>query len=305
MALSAAAGPLAGGQITAAVGFRGVFAVNLVLLPISALLAGAPARSQTAAPKRAPFDVGGTLLLGAALGALVLGVGRGGGTDGRLLAASASSFVALAWIERRAQAPIVDVTLLRRPVFVTSGLLIATQNLAMYALFELPAIAGIVLDADASSAGRLLVFVMAPMVVCSPLAGRLADSFGARRVAVAGAASALAGMVLLLATPLSSLAAPIPALLLVGAGFGLSGSPAQAAGMSAIPAEESGAAAGLMSTLRDLGGVAGTLVLGLVLPSTRERALVLSAHHAALRAFVVALACAFALPGSARPRVPR
>jgi MFS family permease len=303
MALAAALGPLIGGQIAFAVGWRAVFAVNLVLLPVSVFLAGdSPSEPEPRAAKTRPtFDFLGTVLLAAALGSLVLGVGRRGALNLPLLVASPVLLAAFVMVERRHPAPVVDLSLLTRPVFVASGTLIALQNLAMYALlFELPTTCGIVLGAGANRTGGLLVAITAPMVVLAPVAGRMADAYGARKIAVLGALFAVAGIVALIVVPLVSIASAVPGLVLAGIGLGLSGAPAQSAGMSAAPADRGGVAAGMMATMRYLGGVAGTLALGIVLAPTDDPALALVAHRRALTIFLVALVlatgCALCLP---------
>jgi MFS family permease len=145
---------------------------------------------------------------------------------------------------------------------------------------------------------------MAPVVLLSPVAGRLADGLSARTVALIGAVLATSGMTLLLATPLRSLGAAVPGLILFGVGLALSNSPAQSAGMSAAPADRSGVAAGMMATMRYLGGIAGTLALGIVLATpgaATDHAAALSAHRHALVIFATALllavGCAAFLPG--------
>ena len=303
MALAAALGPLIGGQVAFAVGWRAVFAVNLVLLPISFVLAGpTPPKSLMRAPAPQPsFDFVGTALLAGGLGSLVVGVGRGGVLNLPFLAACPILLAAFVAVERRHPAPIVDLSLLQRPVFVASGLLIALQNLAMYALlFELPTTCGIVLGAETNRTGGLLVAITAPMVILAPIAGRLTDALGARKIAVLGATFAVLGVGVLLATPLRSLAAPVPGLILTGIGIGLSGAPAQSAGMSAAPADRGGVAAGMMATMRYLGGVAGTLVLGILLVQTESPEVALAAHRKALVVFLVSLVlatvCALLLP---------
>jgi MFS family permease len=312
MALAAALGPLVGGQIEFAVGWRAVFAVNLVLLPLSAILAGrsSPHAEVRSRPVRPRFDFAGTLLLAASLGSLVVGVGRGGAFNWPLLAGCPLLLAAFVAVERRHVAPVVDLSLLAEPVFVASGMLIALQNLAMYALlFELPTTCGIVLGAGANRTGGLLVAITAPMVVLAPVAGRLADAFGARKVALAGALLAALGVAVLLMTPLESMLSPVPGLVLAGAGLGLSGAPAQSAGMSAAPADRGGVAAGMMATMRYVGGVAGTLALGILMVHAESPALALAAHRRALAVFLVALVLAavsaLRLPGKAEARASR
>jgi MFS family permease len=307
MALAAAIGPPLGGQLGAWFGWRSIFAVNLVLLPISAWLAGRPSQpTHAATPARAPtpgarFDLRGAVLFGVALASLVLGVGRGGALNLPLLALSAAALVAFVWVERRHPSPVVELSLLRLRPFVAGGLLIALHNLVMYSLlFELPSVVSVVLHGDVARGGRLLLAMIAPIVVAGPLAGRLGDAYGARAVAVSGALLGTAGIIALRLTPLRTVSSPIPALLLLGLGLGLASAPSQAAAMSAVPADQSAVGAGMLATMRYLGGVFGTLLLGVVLAGAREERAVLAGHGNALVCFLVAtiaaIGCALALP---------
>jgi sugar phosphate permease len=72
---------------------------------------------------------------------------------------------------------------------------------------------------------------------------------------------------------------------------------------SAVPKEKGGMAAGLTSTLRYVGGMAGLSTLGLLLSDTPARAVAQQEHVHAVTVFCVALAmaalCALSLPGRA------
>ncbi|WP_437806840.1 hypothetical protein [Sorangium sp. So ce1078] len=103
------------------------------------------------------------------------------------------------------------------------------------------------------------------------------------------------------ARPLVAITDAVPALLALGAGLGLTSAPSQAAAMSDIPRDRSGMAAGLTSTMRYVGGVAGLTVLGLVLTETRDPKAVLREHTTAVAVFcaalLLAIGCALTLPG--------
>jgi len=69
---------------------------------------------------------------------------------------------------------------------------------------------------------------------------------------------------------LESFATPtdaVPALLMFGLGLGLCNAPAQAASMGAVAPGQAGMAGGVSSTMRYLGAILSTLVLGAVLGS--------------------------------------
>lgn len=303
MALGAALGPLLGSAL-ATLGWRATFAINLVVLPLAAWLAGrGPARSRAAQPI-APlrFDVVGAILLGLALAQLVLAVSPSCLLPPLALGVGAA-LAALAFVlwERRHPEPVVELRLLRLPVLLAGGLLTALQNLAMYALlFELPTAvsrAGVVGE---QGKGLLLGAMMAAMVVAAPIAGRLTDRHGPRLVAVAGALFSLSGMGVLLGAGLAHVSWIVVGLVLLGAGLGLASSPAQSAAMGVAPRASSGSAAALLATMRYLGGIVGVLLLSLSWSAPADVARASAEHQTTLfiffAALCLALVCALRLP---------
>ncbi len=218
-----------------------------------------------------------------------------------MLLVGAFGLVPFTWWERRAPDPLVDFQLFRRPAFVGGSLIIALQNMAMYALlFEVPQVATRLFGARPKEVSSALTAMMAAMVVMAPLAGRLSERLGARTLALAGSLCALLGTTLLWLRPFTTLSAAILPLMLVGMGLGLTSAPAQAASLSSVPKTKSGMAAGLTSTLRYMGAVAGVAILGIVLSDTTVAATVEREHRTALGCFCLALllsaVCSFALP---------
>jgi EmrB/QacA subfamily drug resistance transporter len=313
MALAAAVGPLVGGELVSLFGWRSVFVANLPVLVLSVALAGfagTPVRVVRGAAPR--FDWVGSTLLAAALTSLVLGLRPGGAHPAPFLAVGTVLLVPFILWERRASDPVVAFALFRSAPFTAGTLLIAVQNLVMYALlFEVPLVAHDLLGLGARRTGQLLVSLMLAMVLVSPVAGRLADRLGARTVAIAGSLVALGGVVGLAATPLTSplqIAAPLA---LLGAGLGLTTPAAQSASISAAPGEQAGMAAGIGSTMRYLGGLVGVAVMSLLLDVSGSRSDVIGEHRTLMVVFggalLVGLLCAALLPagqmtGSIRSR---
>ena len=169
----------------------------------------------------------------------------------------------------------------------------ALHNLGMYSLlFLLPSVLDALFQLNAEGTGQIVVAMMAAMVVASPIAGRLSDRFGARTLAALGCSIALGGMVLLRVIALERASSVVLPLVVLGIGIGLAGSPTTAAAMSAAPRERSGMAAGLLSTSRYLGGVAGILVLAVVEAADRSVVLVTAELHQATVLFIGAFAVA-------------
>jgi EmrB/QacA subfamily drug resistance transporter len=304
MSLSAGIGPIVGGELVRHFGWRAIFAANVPLLVLGAALAFLPpsvvAPKKHAAPATpARFDFVGTALLAVALATLILGLKS---RSPALIGAGAVALVPFALWERRVTDPVVDFSLFRIPAFAAGTVFIALQNLAMYALlFHLPHLLEALFSLDARGVGRLLVWLMGAMVLMSPLSGRLSDRFGAKKIALAGATLGAAAMTSLVLVPLTSPRVLIPSLVCLGAGLGLSTAPAQAASLTAVPKEKSGMAAGLSSTMRYLGGIAGVTVLSYFLTETTDVAVVMAQHHGAVVVFagalVVSALVALVLPG--------
>ncbi|WP_328303030.1 MFS transporter [Actinomycetospora sp. NBC_00405] len=301
MSLAAGVGPLVGGELVRVLGWTSIFAVNLPVIGLSALLAGGnrrPAKSQN----RSCFDLVGAVLLTTTLSALVMGLEVDGVIASVLLGACACLLALFVWWERRAEDPVVAFTLFRSLPFTAGSLLVALQNLVVYTLlFELPQVLNALLAVGAATVGRLLVAMTAATILASVAAGRLTDRIGPRPVAVAGVVACLVAVGLLAANDLSSLRPLVLPLALVGLGLGLATPAAQSASLASIPRERSGAAAGIGSTMRYLGGIVGVALLGRLVDPAGNRPAVLGEHRTVLAVFAAALvaglACAMALPG--------
>jgi EmrB/QacA subfamily drug resistance transporter len=311
MSLAAGIGPPLGGELVRAFGWASIFAVNLPVIGVAVLLAATarPGRRHPESRAHTRFDVLGTVLLTAALTALVLGLESGGASGAVLLGACGVLLVPFVWWERRVADPVVAFALFRSAPFTAGTLLVALQNLVMYTLlFELPQVLNAVLAVDAAVAGRLLVSMMGAMIVASLLAGRLIDKVGSRPTAVAGTVACLGAVGLLAVFGLSSPGRSVLPLALLGLGVGLSMPAAQTASLAAVPRSLSGAAAGIGSTMRYLGGVVGVALLGRLVHLDGDRAAVLGEHRTVLAVFasalVAGLACAVVLPRRSASREP-
>ena len=300
MGLAAAIGPVLGGVLVEAFSWEAVFLANVPVLAVSALVAANVPRALVPAVAT-PFDWWGSALLTTGLVLVVVGMQGGSASSLFVLAGGVAVLIPFCWWETRTRDPIVDFRLFRSVPFAAGSLLVALQNLVMYALlFELPLVLDDLFQLDAQAIGQLLTLLTVAMVAMSLLAGRLTDRFGPRPVALGGALLCLVG---LLALDRSGLSAPgdvrIP-LVLLGAGLGLSSPAAQTASLSAVAPRQSGMAAGVASTMRYLGAVIGIALLGRLLDLDGTRSQVLAEHRAVLAVFAVALVgslvCAAVLP---------
>lgn len=177
---------------------------------------------------------------------------------------------------------------------------VAFSNLAYYSmLIAIPVLLEKVRGWSSADVGLALAALSGPAALLSPVGGHLADRFGRRIPAVAGnLLLAAAGLPLVLDPRLPS-AALLVLLALMGCGVGLSAASLQTAAVEAVPATDAGSAAGMFSTSRYLGSIAGTVVL----------AVLLAPHAGAFRPIFVmvfvagalSVAVAAALPSRAVP----
>lgn len=282
MGTAAAAGPVIGGVLTARFGWHSVFFVNVPVVLLSFALE--PPRRAEKSGRAASFDFIGSALLGVAVLLLVAAVEK---TQIAFALAALAALAAFIGRELRASDPVLDVRLFTRPAFAAGSAIVALQNLAMYStLFLLP----FFLSRNPASTGRMLLLFTAAMVLASPLGGRLSDALGPRIVAATGAVVATFGAWLFV----SGGELLLPALILMGAGIGIATSPSQAAAMSAVGASHAGVASGALSTMRYVGGVAGSGLVALIAGSGAARDPRLIVFPAVL---LVSAAAALLLPG--------
>ncbi|MGN6688613.1 MAG: MFS transporter [Actinomycetales bacterium] len=300
MGVAAAVGPLLGGALIDAFSWPALFLVNVPVLAVAVLVTPKSPVVAVASQPRARFDWVGSGLLTLALALAVVAAQQQRPSPGVLVVAL-MLLLLFVWWERRANDPVVALGIFWSAPFAAGSLVVALQNLVMYGLlFELPLVLDALFPVSAGGTGLLLSYLTIAMVVASLLAGRLADRWGPRPVAVSGALSCLAGLLVLNHTGLSAPGDVRVPLILLGAGIGLSTPAAQTASLSSVSATQSGMAAGAASTMRYLGAVAGIALLGRVLRLDDTRAAVLTQHRMLLAVFAVmllaSLACAGFLP---------
>jgi MFS family permease len=132
-------------------------------------------------------------------------------------------------------------------------------------LLALPLFLERVRDHDVQTSGLVLAAMSACAALLGPLGGKLADQRGHRMPAVWGSMVLVAGTVMLvLGTGIQGLTLIFVALIAMGIGLGISGAPVQAAAIEAIPEQNAGSAAGIFSTSRYVGSVAGSSILAVM-----------------------------------------
>jgi MFS family permease len=120
----------------------------------------------------------------------------------------------------------------------------------------------LVVGVSPATAGIALIPATLPIILAGPLAGRAFDRMGGRWPLVAGfTILAASGVVLALSVSSESATALIPGLLLQGLGLGIVLTVNDPTGLTAVPPEASGQAAGMINTAEQLGGAVGIAAL--------------------------------------------
>lgn len=276
LATGLAAGPAVGGLVVEHLGWRWGFAA---FAPASVFLAASTVLRVRVAARRHPrprFDVGGSLLLGAALvGALVplLAGGPLDAGDAALVLASAAALALFVRRELRVPDPLVDLQLFADRAF-SAGLAAAFLNFVSMAsnMFLLPFLLEDHLGLPAPRAGAVMMVVPLAILAVAPTAGVLADRVGPRLPATAGLLALTMGV-----AGMGSFhpAMPLPwivaVLLVYGAGAALFQSPNISDVLGAAPSTRLGTAAGTLATVSRLGQVAGIAVAGATWRAGLER----------------------------------
>lgn len=250
-------GPMLGGFITEAVGWRGIFYLTGLGLVFS-LFAVSRVRQEWYGARGEAFDWRGALLYIGASGLLLYGCSTfAQSAAAKLLLAVGGAL--LVWFVRsqtRCAAPLVDMRLLREnTVFAMSSLAAMINYSATFAIgFVLSLYLQLIRGMDASAAGLILLVQPALMAVFSPAAGALSDRLEPRVVASVGMALNAVGLFffafLRADTPIWLVGVNVA---LIGLGFALFSSPNNNAIMGAVEAKYYGIAASILSAMRLIG----------------------------------------------------
>lgn len=272
--IGVASGPTLGGAIVDAVGWRGVFAVNI---PICLLLLVAGWKViPHVRPARGPvrFDLAGALLLTLAVATLAFVIieGREAGWTSAIILAGATvcvvATVAFARVERRHAAPLLDLALLRHRAFVVANIGGAGASFAFIGcIVFLSVFLQQVQGRSPGETGLCLLPLGVATASCAPIAGRLTARLGARTPILVGLTLATLAMTLLTVRLEVGLGAGSLAwmLALLGAGIGLTLPAMTATAVGSVEQARAGMAAAVHNACRQLGQALGVAVVGTII----------------------------------------
>lgn len=313
---TAGVGLLVGGLLVDHTSWRWLFVVGSAIIATAlALTAAYVPESAHRSPGR--LDVPGTVLLGAGLAALLLGITQGPAwgwtappTLG-LFAAAALTLTGFVLVERRVADPLVDLALLRRrrlAVAHLGALALGINQFVLYVLLprlaELPAglppdVARLVHHGFGTSVTGAALILLPGTLLTMPASWTA--SWLDRRLGSAGSAAPLAiglGLAALGAGAIAAWHATAGAVLgwylVVSIGYGLAMAALPRLVNHASPAHQSGAANGVNTVARTVGGAIGAQLAAATLAADTIPGTAAPADHAFTLGFVLAATIAAA-----------
>jgi MFS family permease len=255
--LGLSCGPLLGGVLTHAFGWRSIFLATVPIGFLIILFTLLKIKGEWIEAKGEPFDLTGSILYSTTLAAIIYGFSLlPGASGGLLILLGAVMFLIFVKWEIRSKTPIFNIDLFRRNrVFAFSNLAALINYGATFAVnFLLSLYLQLIKGLNPQEAGMILVFQPIIQVIFSPFAGKLSDRMEPGRVASTGMAMTAVGLFLFnFLDEKTAISFIIANLGFMGIGFALFSSPNTNAVMSSVEKKFYGLASGTVGTMRTIG----------------------------------------------------
>lgn len=285
--LSLAFGPVLGGVLVSAVGWRSIFWINIPVGLVAIILTQRYISESRAVVARRP-DPGAQFLIVVLLASLSYATIEGPGHGWRapliigLYVLSLLATIALVGVEAHRRDPLLDPRFFRSAPFSAASLIALSAFSALGAFLFLNTLyLQSVRGFSALHAGLLTLPLAGMIVVFAPISGRLVGSLGPRLpLLIAGPAMAIGAWMLSGLTPDTPMRLLIVAYTLFGIGFGLVNAPITNFAVSGMPRSQAGVASGIASTSRQIGASMGVALAGSIVAAGSKSGFVAASHSA-------------------------
>ena len=272
-------GLVLGGFLTAVLGWRSIFWVNVPIGVAATVWSHYRLKEQSTRRKGQKLDIPGNIAFAAGVFILLSGISLyavtsvGDSVAGGLVVGGVAILALFFYVETKVKDPMLKLSLFRNRLFAAGTVAIFLNSLARGAVLLVLVfyLQGPNMNLGPLEAGVFLLPNTAMISLAGPVGGYLSDKRGPRLVATVGLVITATGLLVLSQLPASvdfwGLAIP---LIITGIGMGTFAPPNRASVMSAVPPEDRGLAAGISTTLINFGNSLSRslafVILALVVP---------------------------------------
>ncbi|MDL5159695.1 MFS transporter [Actinomycetospora termitidis] len=308
-----ATGPLVASGLAALGGWRLPY-LTIALVAVGLAVAGQVLLAESRADRPRPIDVPGTVLLPAAVAALLAGLVQGrsdGPTPGTIVLLVGAAVLAAGFVvvEHRSPAPMLDLGLFRRPDFTGATVAALGAGAGVLSLSNfVPTVLERGLGLGALAASVVLLAWSGTSAVTAYAARWFPESVTPRTLLVGGLVGIAVGQVALLGLDVdSSPARLVPGLLIAGAANGVLNAALGRQAVASVPPDRAAMGSGANNTARYVGSAVGITVCAVLVAGAGAgpAAAIAGWDTDVIVTAIISLACAvIALVVRAPSRVP-